>query len=407
MASTIQTPVAQAIQDLFTGNLGVLASKGLMKQKGRHYPYSVSSLFANNEIGVWYDPSDLTTLFQNSAGTTPVTAVDQPVGLILDKSKGLVLGAELVTNGGFDTDTAWTKVAGVTISGGVCNFAAVTSQTAAYQNSSIAASKSYRITMVVIVTSGTVGPLINGAPNVLGTTATVSGTYSWTLASGAANGNISINTSVFTGSVSSISVRELPGNHATQATAASRPILKQDANGKYYLLFDGVDDSLSTASIDFTSTDKMSVFAGVRKLSDAAAGTVAELSLSSNSNNGTFAMFAPGSVAPTLDFRSKGTSSVLVSATPFASPITVISTGTGDISGAVTTIRVNGTQAATSAASPGTGNYGNYPLYIGGRAGTSLPFNGHLYSLIVRGAQSTDAQIVSAESYVNSKTGAY
>jgi hypothetical protein len=86
MASTIQTPVAQAIQDLFTGNLGVLASKGLMKQKGRHYPYSVSSLFANNEIGVWYDPSDFSTLFQNSAGTTPVTAVEQPVGKMLDKS---------------------------------------------------------------------------------------------------------------------------------------------------------------------------------------------------------------------------------------------------------------------------------------------------------------------------------
>jgi len=28
-------------------------------------------------------------------------------------------------------------------------------------------------------------------------------------------------------------------------------------------------------------------------------------------------------------------------------------------------------------------------------------------SLIVRGAQSSDSQIVSAESYVNSKTGAY
>jgi hypothetical protein len=38
--------------------------------------------------GAWYDPSDLTTLFQDSAGTTPVTAVEQPVGKILDKSGG-------------------------------------------------------------------------------------------------------------------------------------------------------------------------------------------------------------------------------------------------------------------------------------------------------------------------------
>jgi hypothetical protein len=55
--------------------------------------------------GAWYDPSDLTTLFQDSAGTTPVTAVEQPVGLILDKSQGLVLGAELVANGTFDSGT--------------------------------------------------------------------------------------------------------------------------------------------------------------------------------------------------------------------------------------------------------------------------------------------------------------
>lgn len=34
----------------------------------------------------WYDPSDLTTLFQDSAGTTPVTATGQPVGKMLDKS---------------------------------------------------------------------------------------------------------------------------------------------------------------------------------------------------------------------------------------------------------------------------------------------------------------------------------
>jgi hypothetical protein len=43
-------------------------------------------LFASGEQGAWYDPSDLSTLFQDSTGTTPVTAVGQPVGLMLDKS---------------------------------------------------------------------------------------------------------------------------------------------------------------------------------------------------------------------------------------------------------------------------------------------------------------------------------
>jgi hypothetical protein len=48
--------------------------------------FSPASLFAGGIQGAWYDPSDLTTLFQDSAGTTPVTASGQPVGKMLDKS---------------------------------------------------------------------------------------------------------------------------------------------------------------------------------------------------------------------------------------------------------------------------------------------------------------------------------
>ena len=70
--------------------------------------YSPASWFTQGEQGAWYDPSDLTTLFQNYAGTTPVTAVEQPVGLMLDKSQGLALGPELITNGNFnDGTTDW------------------------------------------------------------------------------------------------------------------------------------------------------------------------------------------------------------------------------------------------------------------------------------------------------------
>lgn len=48
--------------------------------------FSPIDLFQNNEQGAWYDPSDLSTMFQDSAGTTPVTADGQTVGKILDKS---------------------------------------------------------------------------------------------------------------------------------------------------------------------------------------------------------------------------------------------------------------------------------------------------------------------------------
>jgi hypothetical protein len=50
---------------------------------GGWLPYD---LFANGEQGAWYDPSDLSTLFQDSDGTIPVTGIGQPVGRVLDKS---------------------------------------------------------------------------------------------------------------------------------------------------------------------------------------------------------------------------------------------------------------------------------------------------------------------------------
>lgn len=55
------------------------------------YPSIVSggflplSLFANGEQGAWFDPSDLSSMFQDAAGTIPAD-YGQPVGLILDKS---------------------------------------------------------------------------------------------------------------------------------------------------------------------------------------------------------------------------------------------------------------------------------------------------------------------------------
>jgi len=43
-------------------------------------------LFRGAASGVWFDPSDLSTLFQDVAGTVPVEADGDPVALMLDKS---------------------------------------------------------------------------------------------------------------------------------------------------------------------------------------------------------------------------------------------------------------------------------------------------------------------------------
>ena len=45
----------------------------MMQSGGGAVPFSIADLFASSEQGAWYGPSDLSTLFQDSAGTTPVT----------------------------------------------------------------------------------------------------------------------------------------------------------------------------------------------------------------------------------------------------------------------------------------------------------------------------------------------
>jgi hypothetical protein len=167
-----------------------------------------------------------------------------------------------------------------------------------------------------------------------------------------------------------------------------------------YLFFDGAD-SMATPSINFTSTDKMTVFAGVRKLSDPV-GIIAELSPTVDTNNGSIVLY---STSPSKwGFASRGTAVSVAEASGYSPPLTSVLTGLGDISGDRATIRVNGAQITQSTADQGTGNLLAYPLYIGARAGTSFFFSGHLYSLIVRGAASTIPEIQATERYVATRT---
>ena len=51
-----------------------------------NFKSSITSLFSSSEKGFAYDFSDLSTMFQDTAGTTPVTAVDQLVARVNDLS---------------------------------------------------------------------------------------------------------------------------------------------------------------------------------------------------------------------------------------------------------------------------------------------------------------------------------
>lgn len=197
-------------------------------------------------------------------------------------------------------------------------------------------------------------------------------------------------------------------NHAFATSSATRPILRQNTITKaYYLEFDGSDDFLVTNSIDFTATDKVGLFAGVRKLSDAAVGALVELGPNTLSNDGTFAVFTPGTATLTT-FRAYSRGTITSSnngATTNPAPNSFVGTAFMQISTDTNKTRIDGVDRSSVSTDQGVGNYGNHPLYIGRRAGTTFPFNGHLYSLIGIGRLTSDSETIALEKYIAKNTG--
>lgn len=199
-------------------------------------------------------------------------------------------------------------------------------------------------------------------------------------------------------------------NHAFQTVSASRPILQRNATtGAYYLAFDGVDDFLQTNSINFTATDKVSLFTGVRKSSDAVNyQAIADFSANPPGNNGSFSVVAAGdSVGAGFIFESRGTWQAGNKFNYTSAQGNAVICGKADILNQILSIQLNRSQGPQGLRNQGTGNYGNYPLYIGRRGGTSLPFNGHIYSLIGIGRLTTDAETTAIEKELAKRTGVY
>ncbi len=357
----------------------------MLKNNGFHnrhspfiQPFSPASFFANGEQGWWYDPSNFATLFQDSAGTTPVTAVEQPVGLQLDLSgRG---------NHRFQATSANRPV----ISARVNLF--VGTATLATQ------SVTTRATAHTLTFTGAGSITLTGTAIGIYT----AGTYSVTTTAGTL-------TATVLGTVTQADLRETNvgvGLPAYQAVVTSTDY--NSANFPIYIKSNGSNQFLQTNSINFSATDKMTVWQGMRKLSDAAGAVFLELSDNSGSNNGSFGLFAPVASTTNYGWRTKGTASFPPLQTPgYIAPTTNTLTAIGDISGDVATVRVNGAQVATVSSDQGTGNYGNYPAYFYMRAGTSLPFNGNDYGSIARGAASAAAQITDGETWINQRTKAY
>lgn len=71
------------LRPLLAPVLSPLVTYGLTPRKGGGF--SPLQLFANGEPGAWFDPSDLSSMYQGRTGTT-AAVVGSPVGQLLDKS---------------------------------------------------------------------------------------------------------------------------------------------------------------------------------------------------------------------------------------------------------------------------------------------------------------------------------
>ncbi|WP_368566175.1 hypothetical protein [Pseudoxanthomonas sp. UTMC 1351] len=194
---------------------GIGVAFGLQVPRSGPAGFDPAQLFENGEPGAWYDPSDLSTLFQDAAGTVPVTASGQPVRLMRDKSGH--------------------------------------------------------------------------------------------------------------------------GNDLTLTNAALN-----DAGGLRSIVFNGFSASGVSGSIDFTGTNQVTVWAGLRKISDGSAGTVVELS-PGPANSGIFTLSGPGTAnVANYAFRSQGTTPrFATTAANFPAVTRNVVTGIGDIAGNSVAIRVS------------------------------------------------------------------
>ena len=168
------------------------------------------------------------TLYQDYQGVTPVTAVGEPVGLMLDKSEGLKQGPELVTNGDFATDSDWTKSAGWSISNGTAVSSGSTG-TALSQGNVFTLNKTYRITADVTVTAGElrIWDAASGQPSL----AVYSGAVNVVFTPTSNTTLYLLGVSNFVGTIDNVSVTEIQGSHATQPTSTKRPIYARHPEG--------------------------------------------------------------------------------------------------------------------------------------------------------------------------------
>lgn len=339
---------------------------------------AIIGLWRNGEQGVWYDTSDLSTMFQDASGTTPVYApgqgqVDPPVGRILDKSGRGNHAYQNTTTSRPTLSARYNLLTGT--------------ESLSTQSVTVAA------TTYTLTTAGPGSVTLSGA---------ASGTY--TAGSRMVTCTAGALTLTVLGSVTQADLR--PANDGVGLP----PYQRVDDANTYdtvffppYLASDGVDDWMMTSSIDFSGASRAIVVAAARKLNDNLANTLLELGPTVNSNPGSFALFGPISAAsPGWALRYAGATPSQTINVLSAGPVSALLSARIALDGAGASLSANGITGSNASVSGG-GNLGNYALYLFRRAGSTLPFKGRFYGLTIRGGVTSDSQLAAIGKLLNQK----
>lgn len=219
--------------------------------------FSIPGLFTSGALGLWYDHGTISTLFQDAAGTTAVAAAGDATGLDLDRSQGLVLGSELISNPGpFSVITGITLVSSsASFAGGVMT---LTGGRAEWSLSGLTVGNSYRVVIRARQVNGVAQRIQAWTWATVPTTALTNtfADYSFILRATSTSGLLRIYADALADptssvDVSSVSVKELSGSHAVLSGANTLRPLYQITPAR--LVFDASDDRLLTALNPTTS----------------------------------------------------------------------------------------------------------------------------------------------------------
>ena len=178
----------------------------------------------------------------------------------------------------------------------------------------------------------------------------------------------------------------------------------------HYLHYNGVSSFMVSPTIT-PGIDKAQVFVGVRKLSDSTSGHI----VGGNGNtSGEFEIVSGGWTVAANRYGAgfyTDNRAQIDSQPNFAPPRTDVLSWRFDTSGATAPdkakLNVNAVaQTLSIVGLPSAANFSAFVNYTGRRGGTSLPFNGLIYSKIIRfGANLTSGQIASTERWTGQRTG--